>query len=71
MRDHKAEHLVTASSSDVSISIHNPLLPSAAPKILCHHRDGVTALALIPNSTCLASRSVDHSAKLYTFPAPF
>ncbi|KEH18950.1 WD domain, G-beta repeat protein [Medicago truncatula] len=67
--DQKAEHLVTASSSDVSISIHNPLLPSAALKILCHHGDGVTALALSPNSTCLASGSVDHSVKLYKFPA--
>lgn len=66
--DQKAEHLVTASSSDVSVSIHNPLLPSAAPKILRHHRDGVTALALSPNSTCLASGSVDHSVKLYKFP---
>lgn len=66
--DQKAEHLVTASSSEASISIHNPLLPSAAPKILRHHRDGVTALALSPNSTCLASGSVDHSVKLYKFP---
>ncbi|KAL5098528.1 hypothetical protein RYX36_002855 [Vicia faba] len=66
--DQKAEHLVTASSSDASLSIHNPLLPSAAPKILRHHRDGVTALALSPNSTCLASGSVDHSVKLYKFP---
>ncbi|CAK8534324.1 unnamed protein product [Lathyrus sativus] len=66
--DQKAEHLVTASSSDASVSIHNPLLPSAAPKILRHHRDGVTALALSPNSTCLASGSVDHSVKLYKFP---
>lgn len=66
--DQKAEHLVTASSSDVSVSIHNHLLPSSAPKILRHHRDGVTALSLSPNSTCLASGSVDHSVKLYKFP---
>nr|XP_012567793.1 WD repeat and HMG-box DNA-binding protein 1 [Cicer arietinum] len=66
--DQQAQHLVTAFSSGVSVSIHNPLLPSAAPKILRHHRDGVTALALSPNSTCLASGSVDHSVKLYKFP---
>ncbi|XP_061341884.1 protein ENHANCER OF LHP1 1 [Gastrolobium bilobum] len=66
--DQQAKHLVTASSSDVSISIHDPLLPSATPRILRHHRDGVTALALSPNSTCLASGSVDHSVKLYKFP---
>ncbi|KAJ4843865.1 hypothetical protein Tsubulata_039305 [Turnera subulata] len=67
--DQQASHLVTASSSDPSISIHDPLLPSSnAPKILRHHRDGVTALALSPNSTCLASGSIDHSVKLYKFP---
>ncbi|XP_021909372.1 WD repeat and HMG-box DNA-binding protein 1 [Carica papaya] len=67
--DQKAEHLVTASSSDPGISIHDHLIPSNAPKILRHHRDGVTALALSPNSTCLASGSVDHSVKLYKFPS--
>ncbi|KAE8125017.1 hypothetical protein FH972_019855 [Carpinus fangiana] len=66
--DQQALHLVTASSSDPSISIHDPLQPSSAPKILRHHRDGVTALAISPNSTCLASGSVDHSVKLYKFP---
>ncbi|KAG2664398.1 hypothetical protein I3760_16G080400 [Carya illinoinensis] len=66
--DQQALHLVTASSSDPSISIHDPLLPSTAPKILRHHRDGVTALVISPNSTCLASGSVDHSVKLYKFP---
>ncbi|KAG6675432.1 hypothetical protein I3842_15G101000 [Carya illinoinensis] len=35
-----------------------------APKILGHHREGVTALAISPNSTCLASGPVDHSVKL-------
>ncbi|XP_015883273.3 protein ENHANCER OF LHP1 1 [Ziziphus jujuba] len=67
--DYQAHHLVTASSSDPTISIHDPLLPSSAPKLLRHHRDGVTSLALSPNSTCLASGSVDHSVKLYKFPA--
>lgn len=66
--DQQANHLVTASSSDISICIHDPLSPSISPKILRHHRDGVTALALSPNSTCLASGSIDRSVKLYKFP---
>jgi len=66
--DQQANHLVTASSSDISICVHDPLSPSISPKILRHHRDGVTALALSPNSTCLASGSIDRSVKLYKFP---
>ncbi|KAF2321379.1 hypothetical protein GH714_040967 [Hevea brasiliensis] len=66
--DQKAQHLVTASSSDPTICIHDTLLLSDAPRILRHHRDGVTALALSTNSTCLASGSIDHSVKLYKFP---
>ncbi|CAN8268394.1 unnamed protein product [Cochlearia groenlandica] len=64
--DHKAEHLVTSSSSDPSISVHYGLSP---PTILRHHRDGVTALSLSHNSTCLASGSIDHCVKLYKFPS--
>ncbi|KAG5522671.1 hypothetical protein RHGRI_034720 [Rhododendron griersonianum] len=66
--DLQAQHIVTSSSSDPSICIHDPLLLSSAPRILRNHRDGVTSLALSPNSTCLASGSVDHSVKLYKFP---
>ncbi|GMI78175.1 Enhancer Of Lhp1 [Hibiscus trionum] len=66
--DLQAHHLVTASSSQPSISIHDPLLPSHPPRVLRHHRDGVTALAISSNSTCLASGSIDHSVKLYKFP---
>ncbi|KAF6171356.1 hypothetical protein GIB67_009497 [Kingdonia uniflora] len=66
--DLESQHLVTSSSSDSSISIHDVLLSSAPPKILRNHKDGVTALALSPNSTCLASGSIDHSVKLYKFP---
>ncbi|XP_050220209.1 protein ENHANCER OF LHP1 1 [Mercurialis annua] len=66
--DHQAQHLVTASSSDPTICIHDPILLSNGPRILRHHRDGVTALSLSPNSTCLASGSIDHSVKLYKFP---
>ncbi|KAL4584152.1 hypothetical protein LXL04_008743 [Taraxacum kok-saghyz] len=66
--DLTAEHIVTASSSDASISIHDALLTSNTPRILRNHRDGVTTLALSPNSTCLASGSNDRSVKLYKFP---
>ncbi|XP_076947551.1 protein ENHANCER OF LHP1 1-like [Bidens hawaiensis] len=66
--DRTAEHIVTASSSDLSILIQDALLPSLAPKSLRNHKDGVTALALSPNSTCLASGSSDRSVKLYKFP---
>ncbi|GFP84537.1 WD repeat and hmg-box DNA-binding protein 1 [Phtheirospermum japonicum] len=63
------DHIVTASSADNSICIHDAVLPSNAPKFLRNHREGVTALALSPNSTCLASGSLDHSVKLYKFPS--
>uniref|UniRef100_A0A7N0RC00 WD repeat and HMG-box DNA-binding protein 1 n=1 Tax=Kalanchoe fedtschenkoi TaxID=63787 RepID=A0A7N0RC00_KALFE len=66
--DNEAKHIVTSSSSESVIAVHDPLLPSASPKILRHHSDGVTALSLSPNSTCLASGSIDRSVKLYKFP---
>lgn len=68
--DLESHHLVTASSSDLSISIHD-LLPQnpKPPKTLRHHKDGVSAVALSPNSTCLASGSLDHCIKLYKFPS--
>ncbi|PWA90383.1 transducin family protein / WD-40 repeat family protein [Artemisia annua] len=66
--DLTAEHIVTSSSSDSVISIHDALVPSATPKFLRNHKDGVTNLALSPNSTCLASGSTDRSVKLYKFP---
>ncbi|KAL5725663.1 hypothetical protein ACHQM5_008782 [Ranunculus cassubicifolius] len=67
--DLEAQHLITSSSSDPSISIHNLNQPSDNnPKILSHHKDGVTALAISPDSTSLASGSIDHSVKLYKFP---
>ncbi|XP_010495876.1 PREDICTED: WD repeat and HMG-box DNA-binding protein 1-like [Camelina sativa] len=68
--DHKAEHFVTSSSSDPSISVHDGLLPSTLPPtILRHHQDGVTALALSHDSSFLASGSIDHCVKLYKFPS--
>ncbi|CAH2064947.1 unnamed protein product [Thlaspi arvense] len=68
--DHKAEHFVTSSSSDPSISVHDGLsLSSSSPTILRHHQDGVTALALSHDSSFLASGSIDHCVKLYKFPS--
>ncbi|KAM4127773.1 hypothetical protein ACJW30_02G114300 [Castanea mollissima] len=49
--DQQAHHLITTSVSDPSISIHDPLLPSSAPKILRHHCDGVIAIASTHFST--------------------
>ncbi|KAJ4960748.1 hypothetical protein NE237_020658 [Protea cynaroides] len=66
--DLQAQHLVSASAATSTISIHDLSHTSKPPKILSHHKDGVTALVLSPNSTCLASGSVDHSVKLYKFP---
>ncbi|ESQ52565.1 hypothetical protein EUTSA_v10016196mg [Eutrema salsugineum] len=68
--DHKAEHFVTSSSSDPSITVHDGLSPSSSPPtILRHHHDGVTALALSQDSSFLASGSIDHCVKLYKFPS--
>ncbi|GAA0156858.1 chromatin/chromatin-binding, or -regulatory protein [Lithospermum erythrorhizon] len=67
--DQKGEYIITASTSEPSISIQDALLLSSPPKILCNHLDGVTVLAISPNSTCLASGSIDHSVKLYKFPS--
>ncbi|KAL5974420.1 hypothetical protein ACLOJK_031085 [Asimina triloba] len=68
--DPEGDHLVTSASSDPSILIHDfsSVQSPKAPKVLTHHKDGVSALALSPNSTCLASGSLDHSVKLYSFP---
>ncbi|XP_027168941.1 WD repeat and HMG-box DNA-binding protein 1-like [Coffea eugenioides] len=66
--DQQGDRIVTASSSDPSIWVHDAQFPSVNPKSIKHHRDGVTALALSPNFTCLASGSIDHSVKLYKFP---
>ncbi|KAK4426922.1 hypothetical protein Salat_1461000 [Sesamum alatum] len=63
-----ATTLLRASTSDNSICIHSVGSPSNMLSFLRNHREGVTALALSPNSTCLASGSLDHSVKLYKFP---
>ncbi|RID58723.1 hypothetical protein BRARA_F02000 [Brassica rapa] len=68
--DQKAQHFVTSSSSDPSISVHDGRSPSSSPPtILRHHQDGVTALALSQDSSFLASGSIDHCVKLYKFPS--
>ena len=66
--DNKSTHIATSSSSDSSIFIYESLLLSTPLKNLRYHQDGVTALALSPNSTCLASGSIDRTVKLYKFP---
>ncbi|CAO2818425.1 unnamed protein product [Amaranthus hypochondriacus] len=67
--DNKSTHIVTSSSSDSSIFIYESLLLSTPLKNLRYHQDGVTALAVSPNSTCLASGSIDRTVKLYKFPS--
>ncbi|KAL9267033.1 ENHANCER OF LHP1 1-like protein, partial [Drosera capensis] len=70
--DGTARRIVTASASDPSIIVHNAgasEVEEKAEKVMRHHRDGVSALAMSPNSTCLASGSVDRSVKLYKFPS--
>ncbi|KAM7277937.1 hypothetical protein ACFE04_005071 [Oxalis oulophora] len=67
--DLKGEHIITASACEAAIAIQDALILSNPPKILRHHRDGITALSISPNSTCLASGSYDHSVKLYKFPS--
>lgn len=68
----EGKHLVTAASSDTAIAVHDLASQTPLPsKTLRHHRDGVTCLALSPDSACLASGSIDHSVKLYGFPSEF
>ncbi|CAA7407757.1 unnamed protein product [Spirodela intermedia] len=66
----EGKHLVTAASSDTAIAVHDLASQTPLPsKTLRHHRDGITCLALSPDSACLASGSIDHSVKLYGFPS--
>ncbi|KAL9243328.1 hypothetical protein vseg_017229 [Gypsophila vaccaria] len=67
--DNKSSHIVTSSSSQSSINVFDTFVLSSPMNTLRHHRDVVTALALSPNSTCLASASVDRTVKLYKFPS--
>ncbi|CAM0950745.1 unnamed protein product [Alopecurus aequalis] len=76
------QHVVTASAADVAILIHDAAAVSAAGSggrssgsaaaavtTIRLHKDGVTAVALAPGSGgSLASGSIDHSVKFYSFP---
>ncbi|XP_048529636.1 protein ENHANCER OF LHP1 1 [Triticum urartu] len=75
------QHVVTASAADVAILIHDAAAVSAggtgargsgsaaAAATIRLHKDGVTAVALAPGSGgSLASGSIDHSVKFYSFP---
>ncbi|RLM87745.1 WD repeat and HMG-box DNA-binding protein 1 [Panicum miliaceum] len=71
------QHVVTASAADTAVLIHDAaallagsrvsgLAPLATMRL---HKDGVTALAVAPGpGGSLASGSIDHSVKFYTFP---
>ena len=76
------QHVVTASAADVAILIHDAAAVSAAGSggrssgsavaavtTIRLHKDGVTAVALAPGpGGSLASGSIDHSVKFYSFP---
>ncbi|CAL9064297.1 unnamed protein product [Musa banksii] len=66
--DADGRHLVTSNASDRSVSIHDASHPPKLAKEVRDHKDGVTALALSPGSNSLASGSIDHSVKIYSFP---
>ncbi|OEL35871.1 WD repeat and HMG-box DNA-binding protein 1 [Dichanthelium oligosanthes] len=71
------QHVVTASAANTAVLIHDAaallaggrgsgLAPLATIRL---HKDGVTALAVAPGpGGSLASGSIDHSVKFYTFP---
>jgi chromosome transmission fidelity protein 4 len=70
-------HLATSCASDTDVLIHDMSAPPpgrsgagavSSPVVLRYHKEGVTAIALGPTSGPLASGSVDHSVKLYSFP---
>lgn len=66
--DWHAKHLITA-GADNTILIHSyPSSSSSKPITLRHHKNAVTALAINSNVRSLASGSVDHSVKLYSYP---
>ncbi|KAL5201330.1 hypothetical protein ABZP36_035684 [Zizania latifolia] len=78
------QHVVTASAGDLAILIHDAAAVAAAAaaggrssgsaaaavvSTIRLHKDGVTALAVAPGSgASLASGSIDHSVKFYSFP---
>ncbi|XP_066377432.1 LOW QUALITY PROTEIN: protein ENHANCER OF LHP1 1 [Miscanthus floridulus] len=71
------QHVVTASAADTAVLIHDAATVLAGGRgsgsspvaTIRLHKDGVTALAVAPGpSGSLASGSMDHSIKFYTFP---
>ncbi|XP_020587260.1 WD repeat and HMG-box DNA-binding protein 1 [Phalaenopsis equestris] len=66
--DHNGSFIVTACAGDPTVFIHEGGHSAKPAKALRHHREGVTAVALNPTSDTLASGSIDHSVKLYSFP---
>nr|CAB3498110.1 unnamed protein product [Digitaria exilis] len=71
------QHVVTASAADTAVLIHDAAALLAggrgsglAPLTMIRlHKDGVTALAIAPGAGgSLASGSIDHSVKFFTFP---
>ncbi|EFJ13490.1 hypothetical protein SELMODRAFT_122132 [Selaginella moellendorffii] len=67
--DKAGKNLVTA-GVDGKVLIHtwDPSVPSAVIATIKAHNAAVTCAALSPNGTVLASGSVDHSVKLYSYP---
>jgi chromosome transmission fidelity protein 4 len=71
-------HVVTASAADSLVLIHDAAAVgvgggrgsgSAPVATIRLHKDGVTALAVAPGARgSLASGSIDHSVKFYSFP---
>ncbi|PAN11499.1 hypothetical protein PAHAL_2G176200 [Panicum hallii] len=71
------QHVVTASAADTAVLIHDAAALHAGSRVsglaplatMRLHKDGVTALAVAPGpGGSLASGSIDHSVKFYTFP---
>ncbi|CAN6237368.1 unnamed protein product [Urochloa humidicola] len=71
------QHVVTASAADTAVLIHDAAALLAGGRgsgvaplsTMRLHKEGVTALAVAPGpGGSLASGSIDHSVKFYTFP---
>ncbi|KAL3687304.1 hypothetical protein R1sor_013613 [Riccia sorocarpa] len=63
--DNQGNDIVTA-GTDARIIIHKATGETVVPSVL--HQKPVTSLALSPNGLLLASASIDHTVKLYTYP---
>ncbi|MCO5577428.1 hypothetical protein L7F22_031260 [Adiantum nelumboides] len=67
--DREGAHLISSNSRS-TIFIHS--WPASSPlsplRRLAHHRSSITGLALSPSGSSLASCSLDHSVKLFSYP---